>query len=288
MPPRHHAQQTRVQQAHALLTVSAGPLPPHAHPECPRTTAAGRYHASLPLALGTDTRDDRTRAAIAKTAQLPFTLAVLTAPPGRELTTALQPLSAAAADEQRRILWCTPTAEHLPPTTIDQDTTSTDDLHQRLTDTTWRAQRGDIVIVDAAAAADPAKLADLTEHAAKQEARLILLDTTAPTWPPQPSARLLHLAHTDLPWSTTIADPTPTTRRGAATPTAPDLDPVISQAARLHPDMLTTELREALSQRSALQREHQRAHDKHRATNWMRTRETSIADDLPPQAGLDL
>ena len=251
-------------------------------------TAAGHYHASLPLALGTDVRDDRTRAAIAKTAQLPFTLAVLTAPPGRELTTALQPLSAAAADEQRRILWCTPTAEHLPPTTIDQDTTSIDDLHQRLTDNTWRAQRGDIVIVDAAAAADPAKLADLTEHAAKQEARLILLDTTAPTWPPQPSARLLHLAHTDLPWSTTIADPTPTTRRGAATPTAPDLDPVISQAARLHPDMLTTELREALSQRSALHREHQRAHDTHRAANWMRTREPSIADDLPPQAGLDL
>jgi hypothetical protein len=247
-------------------------------------TAAGHYHTSLPLALNTDTRDDRTRAAIAKTAELPFTLAVLTAPPGRELTTALQPLSAAAADEQRRILWCTPTAEHTAHTTIGHDTTSIDDLHQRLTDNTWRAQRGDILIVDAAAAVDPAKLADLTEHTAQQQARIILLDTTAPTWPPQPSARLLHLAHTDLPWSTTIVDPTPTTRRGAATPTAPDLDPVISQAARLHPDMLTAELREALTQRSALHREHQRAHDTHRAANWMRTREPSDRR-RPPTTG---
>ena len=37
MPPRHHEQQTGIQQADALLTVSAGPLPPCAHPECPRT-----------------------------------------------------------------------------------------------------------------------------------------------------------------------------------------------------------------------------------------------------------
>jgi DNA-binding MurR/RpiR family transcriptional regulator len=92
----------------------------------------------------------------------------------------------------------TPTVEHLAHTTIGQDTTSIDDLHQRLADSTWRAQRGDIVIVDAAAAADPAKLADLTKHAAQQQARIILLDTTPATWPPQPSAPLLHLAHTDL------------------------------------------------------------------------------------------
>ena len=121
-------------------------------------------------------------------------------------------------------------------------------------------------------------LADLTEHAAQQQARIILLDTTPATWPPQPSARLLHLAHTDLPWSATIADPTATTRRGAATPTAPDLEPVIGQAARLHPDMLTDDLRDALTRRNTLLREHQRAHDAHRAASWMRSRERSAAD----------
>ncbi|MDT5100067.1 MAG: hypothetical protein QOC76_3804, partial [Mycobacterium sp.] len=100
--------------------------------------------------------------------------------------------------------------------------------------------------------------------------------------------RLLHLAHTDLPWSTTIADPTPTTCRGAATPTAPDLEPVIGQAARLHTDVLTDHLRDALTRRSALLREHQRANDTHRAASWMRSRERSAADNLPPDHDLGL
>ena len=142
--------------------------------------------------------------------------------------------------------------------------------------------------MEAAAAADPAMLADLTEHTAQQQARIILLDTTPATWPLQPSARLLHLAHTDLPWSATIADPTATTRRGAATPTAPDLEPVISQAARLHPDMLTDELRDALTRRNALLREHQRANELHRAATWIRARDRSAADNLPPDHDLGL
>ena len=52
--------------------------------------AAGQYHVALPLAIGAGSPDDRTHAAIARTTELPFTLAVLTAPPGRELTAALQ------------------------------------------------------------------------------------------------------------------------------------------------------------------------------------------------------
>jgi hypothetical protein len=213
----------------------------------------------------------------------------VTAPPGPELTAALGAVSAAANNADRNILWCTPTADHLPHNALSADNTSVDDLHQRLTDNTWHAEHGEILIVEAAAAADPAILADLTEHTAQQQARIILLDTTPVTWPPQPSARLLHLAHTDLPWSTTIAyDPTPTTRRSAATPTAPDLEPVISQVARLHPDMLTNELRGALTQRNTLLREHQRANDAHRAASWMRSRERSAADNLPPDHDLGL
>jgi hypothetical protein len=250
--------------------------------------AAGQDHVGLPLSIGAGSPDDRTHAAIARTTELPFTLAVVTAPPGPELTAALGAVSAAANNADRNILWCTPTADHLPRNALGADDTSVDDLHQRLTDNTWHAERGEILIVEAAAAADPAMLADLAEHTAQQQARIILLDTTPATWPLQPSARLLHLAHTDLPWSATIADPTATTRRGAATPTAPDLEPVIGQAARLHPDMLTDDLREALTRRNTLLREHQRANDAHRAASWMRSRERSAADDLPPQAGLDL
>jgi hypothetical protein len=75
-----------------------------------------------------------------------FTRAVMSDPLGRQLITALHPLSAAAADAQGRILWSTLTADHLPYNTIGQDTTSIDDLHQRLTDTTWHAQRRDMEI----------------------------------------------------------------------------------------------------------------------------------------------
>ena len=194
----------------------------------------------------------------------------------------------AANNADRHILWCTPTADHLPHNALGGDSTNVEDLHQRLTDNTWRADRGDILIVEAAAAADPAMLADLTEHTAQQQARIILLDTTPATWPPQPSAQLLHLAHTDLPWSATIADPTATIRRGAATPTAPDLEPVIGQAARLHPDMLTDDLRGALTRRNTLLREHQRANDAHRAANWMRRHERSAAEDLTPDHDLGI
>ena len=250
--------------------------------------AAGQYHVALPLVIGAGSPDDRTHAAIARTTELPFTLAVVTAPPGRQLTAALGAVSDAANNADRHILWCTPTADHLPHNALGADSTSVDDLHQRLTDNTWHADRGEILIVEAAAAADPAMLADLTEHTAQQQARIILLDTTPATWPPQPSARLLHLAHTDLPWSATIADPTATTRRGAATPTAPDLEPVIGQAARLHPDMLTDDLRGALTRRNTLLREHQRANDAHRAASWMRSHEPSAADDLTPDHDLGM
>jgi len=52
--------------------------------------------------------------------------------------------------------------------------------------------------------------------------------------------------------------------------------------------MLTDDLRGALTRRNTLLREHQRAHDAQRAASWMRIRERSAADDLPPQPGLDL
>ena len=62
-------------------------------------------------------------------------------------------------------------------------------------------------------------LADLTEHTAQQQARIILLDTTPATWPLQPSARLLRLAHADLPWGATL--PTQQPPPAAARPPRP-------------------------------------------------------------------
>ena len=187
------------------------------------------------------------------------TLAVVTAPPGPELTAALGAIYDAANNADRHILWCTPTADHLPHNALSADNTSVDDLHQRLTDNTWHAERGEILIVEAAAAAGPAMLADLAERPPTANPGH-LLDTTPATWP-QPSARLLHLAHTDLPWSATIATQQPPPAAALPPPTALDLEPVIGQAARLHPDMLTGDLRGALTRRNDLLREHRRANE---------------------------
>jgi hypothetical protein len=89
-------------------------------------------------------------------------------------------------------------------------------------------------------------------------------------------------------WSTTIADPTASTRRGAATrphPTAPDRTRPHPTSNRLHPDGLTDDLRGALTRRSTLLREHQRANDSHHAANWMRSHERSVADAYSPNQG---
>ncbi|HZC52141.1 MAG TPA: cyclase family protein, partial [Mycobacterium sp.] len=52
MPPRHHKQQTRAQQADTLLTVSAETLPPHTHPECP-PTRYGQFPEQCAVILNT-------------------------------------------------------------------------------------------------------------------------------------------------------------------------------------------------------------------------------------------
>lgn len=70
---------------------------------------------------------------------------------------------------------------------------------------------------------------------------------STPITPPQtlPSTAVLRLLHEDLPWAVTrsVASATP-----AGRPTQPDLDPVVDQAGRPDPGLLTPELREAISQ----------------------------------------
>jgi hypothetical protein len=145
------------------------------------------------------------------------------------------------------------------------------------------------VIIDQASGADPTMLTDLTEHAAQQQARIVLLDTTMPTWPPQPSAQILQLLRTDLPWSTTIVDVTVlAAMRSRAARTAPDLEPVLNQADRLHPELLTPSLRQALNRRTELRQQHRRAYHVHHAGSWIGSHDQSAADVLPPHPGLDI
>ena len=61
VPPRHHEQQTGIQQADTLLTVSAGPLPPRAHPECPRTLKVSATKLAIPSWTMPSSSSEQTR-----------------------------------------------------------------------------------------------------------------------------------------------------------------------------------------------------------------------------------
>lgn len=252
-------------------------------------TVAGHQNPQLPLPVNAPSTGASGRAAITQVAELPFTVSVVAAQPGRELNTALHTLRTAAGAADRHIHWCTPSDKAPPHKQTGNTTTTVAELHRRLADETWQAAPASLIVIDEAAKADPTMLADLAEYAAQHDARLILLDTTTTStpWPPQPSARLLRLLQTDLPWTTRLG-PRPHTSPAIASPTAPDLDPVLAQAGRLHPDMVTDQLRQALNQRDHLREHHQRAHDTHRAARWIRAHDRSASDDLTPGPSLDL
>ncbi|WP_269087215.1 AAA family ATPase [Mycobacteroides abscessus] len=238
--------------------------------------AAGTAHPVLPLAIA-PTHQTHETASLLNVAQLPFTVSVISAEPSNELADALHDWHTAAEQADRRIYTCTDDPAQTTPAT-----TTVADLHQRLLDGQWQPESGDILIVDNAAAADPAQLADLATRAAHNQARIVLLDTHTPSWPPQPSAALLQLLRTDLPWTTTAGHGAPTDTLSPASPQAPDLQPVLDQAARLHPDTRPPTIAEALQTRDTLRQSHKRAHDAHLARTWARAqhRTATPATDL--------
>lgn len=238
-------------------------------------SAAGRSSSTGPLHIdrGVDLPE---QAGLSAAAALPFTVSVVSAQHTTELATALASLHDVATEAGRRVYSVAPSATETS-STAQNAAERVADLHHRLTAGEWQAQPGDIVIVDDAAHADPVHLADLATHAAQQEARLILLDTSAPTWPPQPSAALLHLLRSDLPWTTTAGPAVPATKLTPASPHAPDLQPVLDQAARLHEDIRPQPVVDALRIRSQLNQTHRRAFDAHRARTWMRAHDQTPA-----------
>ncbi|ETA92175.1 exonuclease V subunit alpha [Mycobacterium avium 10-5581] len=216
-----------------------------------------------------------TAAAITNTAKLPFAVTVIHAQPGAERTAALHTLHSAAESTDRKVLWCSPTREQAETAVADQlaDTPATvTEAHADITGKRPHPELspGSLIVVDDAASADPAIIADLAEHAAANGSGLILLDTTGQTWPPKPAQRLLRLLDTELPWTTTIGE-TPTSdvlgRR-----TAPDLDPALAQARRLHPALLDEQLRDSLDHAHRLHAAIHAAYHRHLEATWLRVR----------------
>lgn len=250
---------------------------------------AGRYQDARPLRLpATALTGLPTAEALTRLAELPFTLTPVCAVPSKERTLALLSLHAATTAADRKILWCT-TDEHTQQVLTDNlaDTAATiTNAHQQIRDGQWQLPAGALLIIDQAAHADPATIADLAEHTAANRAGLILIDTTTNTWPSAPSAPLLRLLHAELPWSLTLG----TAPRIAPShhPDPPDLDPALTQIRRLAPDMVRGELRDALARQDRIRAANTAAHQRHLDAIWIRTRHRDAAVDLGPDAGVDL
>ena len=164
--------------------------------------------------------------------------------------------------------------------------TTITNAHQQIRDGHWQLPAGALLIIDEAANADPAAIADLAEHAAANRAGLILINTTTgDTWPPAPSARLLRLLQAELPWSFKLVRE-PLIPRGAH-PHPPDLDPVLAQARRLAPHLLTDDLRDAVARRDRIRAANTAAYQRHLDVTWIRTRGRDAGIEPCRDAGID-
>lgn len=228
--------------------------------------------------------------ALTRLAELPFTVTLMRAVPSKERTLALHTLHAAMRGGDRKILWCT-TGEHTQQVLTDHlaDTATTiTKAHQQIRDGHWQLPAGALLIIDEAAHAAPAAIADLAEHAAANTAGLILIDTTTLTdaWPPAPSARLLRLLQAELPWSLTLGS----APRIAPShhPHPPDLDPPLTQIRRLASHLVSNELRDALARQDRIRAANTAAHQRHLDAIWIRTRHRDAGIDLGRDTGVDL
>ena len=246
--------------------------------------AASSYQPYRPLNLAPGAVADlppATAAALTRTAGLPFAVTVVHTQPSRDRRTALHTLHNAAAAADRKILWCSPTREQADVALDDEfaDTAATiTEAHANITSHQWQLKRGSLVIVDDAATADPAALADLAEDAAANQSGLILLDT-GQTWPPQPSQRLLRLLHSELPWTTTLTPQTSSDIINGGTP--PDLEPALVQSRRLHPTLLDDHLRASLTRADQLHTTIHAAYRRHLDATWLRERGRNTAQQTP-------
>ncbi len=169
----------------------------------------------------------------------------------------MQILAQTAADTDRQIIWA---STALPDTDRAALHASVIDVAQVHINPATTAP-GTLVVIDHAEQLDPETLAELAEAAAANEARLVLLDTDPPRWPPPPSGALLHLLNKDLPWSQTLTSAL--TQRAATPAQAPDLQSALTQARGLNPTHHTTDITTALNRYEQLLTQHANAHEMH-------------------------
>ncbi|MEB3980213.1 relaxase domain-containing protein [Mycobacterium sp. 663a-19] len=252
--------------------------------------AASRYQPQRPMPIAPNGVADLHPAdatALTSTAALPFAVTVLDAAPSQQRTAALRVLHDAAIAANRNLLWCSPTqqqADEAIATQVASTATTVTDTHAHITSGHQPLAPGTLIVVDHAADANPAILADLAEHAAANQAGLILLDTTGPTWPPQPSRQLVGALTSELPWTMTLSAYPRSDILTTGTP--PDLDPALAQSRRLHPTLRDKHLADSLARGDQLRTKIRAAYKRHIDATWLRQR-GHAADPSTPHLGLN-
>ncbi len=217
-------------------------------------------------------------AALTAVAANPFAITPVTATDRAEVLPQLAILEAAAAAQDRRIVWGAPARVLDDPTDCALHPEAIDASTLRLDPATTAS--GTIVVIDHAQHMTPTDICELAEAAQNADARLILIDTDPRAWSTAPSAPLLRLLNKDLPWARTLsATQTGTIRH---TPSqAPDLQAALTQANNLPSDQLTTEITVALREYKQIIHRHRTAHG---VSDRLRSMEFRSAHSIDRQA----
>lgn len=240
--------------AHVLDNVAA------LHTEMEMLRSAGSYVVERGFTIADSNTDNLTSDTLHRLNAITrsgFTVTAVHAGDDNVALDALGVLHTAATTKGRRILWCSPSAERaariVGPDEADSVLT-VEQAHQQIATGQYELDSDTTIVVDRAGLASPDVLADLAEQADDRRARVVLVDGDERGWPPAPSAPMLKLLHRDLPWSVTLSVESATPARRAL---QPDRDPLLDQAERCDPAILTSEVTEALEERRRLRRDHE-------------------------------
>lgn len=221
------------------------------------------------LAAHDPTLADRLKALAAQPYSISYTRGDLA---DAETVAALHTLRAAANANNRNVLWLSVTdeqAERADAAGLADTATTIAKAYQQISDQQWSFPAGTIVVLDNPAAADPAHLAHIAQHAADTGARTIIVDAT--TGHHGPSSPTLHLLTSTAAWTTRLAAEKPGADRAAPLP-------AVVLASRLGRDRLSEPWRQLLTAYGGAARGVRSAHRRHNLARGWRTPGPALDD----------
>ena len=178
---------------------------------------AARPRCTRPRDRGWEDLDEPTRTAVTTITASMQAVQVLTVGPDADKHAALAAVTAAVHGKNKHVLampatdTATAFADTHPYAERRTDPTAT---RTRLDNGTWTIPAGNLLIIDDADHLDPKQLRYFTEHAARTNTKLLLVQT--PTPGRDPAHTLVDALADNLPWAQHVGTPTPDQHRQTA------------------------------------------------------------------------